>query len=72
MSTEISLALIVTLAVHFAGTVWWASRMHAHVEHLVKSVDTLVKQGASHNLLLTEHATRLAVLEAQQREKNDG
>ena len=59
------LGIVITLAGHLAVTVWWASRMHAHVEHLVKSVDTLVTQGAAHNILISDHAARLAVLEVQ-------
>lgn len=62
---ELTLALVVTLAGHLAVTVWWASRMDAHVKHLIESVNTLVNQGAVHNATLADHSTRITVLERQ-------
>lgn len=62
---ELTIAVVLTLAGHLAVTVWWASRMDSNVKHLVRSVDTLVRQGDSHGVALAQHETRITVLEAR-------
>lgn len=64
--------LAVTVLVHLAGAVWWASRVSADLRHLITSVDEARVEIRQLKTSVQEHETAIAVLETIQAKTRNG
>lgn len=67
MDTTITLGLALSILVHAAATIWWASRITGKVERLERDVDQIEKDQAEIYGTLSQIKQSLARLE----ERND-